>query len=519
MFLFIGDFMKKLNLSLRFIIIILTFTVLLLTLLNAILAGYRVSKETLIENTLETNRVYSVKLAETVELTIDQTLLTMQYSSNKLQNCMTEECMLEEVTRLQKQMDIFNSVFITNEKGTITSVYPSTLPIIGGTLTSEAAKEALAQKKDYVSKPYISPLTHNMIVMISVPIYNPNHEYVGMLGGTVYLEKDNMFESMLGKHPYKDGSSVCVVDRDGNLIYNEDKDKVGNLVKNPIIIEELLTKKDGTIRVTNTDNTNMLVGYAYVPKAEWGIISQRPTNQALESISIIMKDMFVRMFFFIIILLVVIFWLTNKITRPLSELSDYANKSQGLPTKDLSFPKIDAWYYEAKELKNALFDNAQALSEQLYIENKNVILDSATGLLNENACKSIGKYYETIRQPFAIIIISMNNFSELKQTFGPHVCTETLKFIATLLQQEVKKDGIVFRCRDEQFAILLKTEAKHDAKTLSEIIHKKMNETITPCGKYVATSFGIAYFIKDGLHFEDVVIVAQKRLQKAKQNY
>ncbi|WP_410962660.1 PDC sensor domain-containing protein, partial [Salmonella sp. ZJHZ20_0179] len=84
---------------------------------------------------------------------------------------------------------------------------PLSLKLKGQLLESDGAKQALAYKKPMISEPYIS-VTGNLIIFISHPIFNSQNEYLGYVGGTLYLKQKGILHDLLQVHFHKDGSYI-----------------------------------------------------------------------------------------------------------------------------------------------------------------------------------------------------------------------------------------------------------------------------------------------------------------------
>lgn len=139
--------MKKYPLKLQHLIIGVVALAFILTISSSLWSSYRMNKQTLINNTLETNRVYAEKLATTATNYLDETLQTLTLSSNTIAKKMdNEEILLEEAERLRMQTNTFNSISIVNAKGKVLATSPQTIDIKGKTLTSNAIKKPLKNK-------------------------------------------------------------------------------------------------------------------------------------------------------------------------------------------------------------------------------------------------------------------------------------------------------------------------------------------------------------------------------------
>ncbi|HIW31163.1 MAG TPA: cache domain-containing protein, partial [Candidatus Paenibacillus intestinavium] len=282
------------KISLKYLILAVALLSVILTLFSSTSSGYKMSKNTLINNSLETNRVYAQKLANTTEVFFQMTLQTLATSSQNIVPYMNKENneakLFEETERLKHQTDTFNSVLIVDADGEIVATSPQTLNLVGRFMDSEGGIEALREKKPIVSKPYLS-LTGRLIIFISHPIFDEDQNYLGFVGGSFYLKEENILYQILGQHYYEDGSYVYVVDEDGRIIYHQNPDRINDVASQNAVVQQLMNKQSGVARVTNSQNVDMLAGYAYIPTVGWGVVSQRPTEVAIVPTTDMMKDM------------------------------------------------------------------------------------------------------------------------------------------------------------------------------------------------------------------------------------
>ncbi|MFP3514186.1 PDC sensor domain-containing protein, partial [Peribacillus sp. SIMBA_075] len=77
-------------------------------------------------------------------------------------------------------------------------VSPASIGTAGKYITTETAKAALAVKKPYISKPYLTVNTKRLIVLISEPIFDKDGIYRGVIAGTIYLHENNILNTIFG---------------------------------------------------------------------------------------------------------------------------------------------------------------------------------------------------------------------------------------------------------------------------------------------------------------------------------
>ncbi|MDF4897482.1 diguanylate cyclase, partial [Vibrio parahaemolyticus] len=126
------SFRRKEKLNLRNLIVTLCVFSVLVTLINAFYSIYRVQRDLIINNTLESNRVYAQKMSEMTDSFIESSMSQLKYSANVLKDKMHDAQLLDkEAERLRTQTKSFNSVVVVNAKGVIISVSPETLQVKG----------------------------------------------------------------------------------------------------------------------------------------------------------------------------------------------------------------------------------------------------------------------------------------------------------------------------------------------------------------------------------------------------
>ena len=100
-----------LRINLRGLVLALTVFSALAATANALYASYRLQREQLIANTLESNRVYAAKLAESAGYFLKAAQRQLNYSARQIADHMdAPDQLAAEVLRVQEQSDNFNSV-------------------------------------------------------------------------------------------------------------------------------------------------------------------------------------------------------------------------------------------------------------------------------------------------------------------------------------------------------------------------------------------------------------------------
>jgi len=506
------------NISLKSLILLVALLSVGLTLFSSITSGYRVNQQTLLENTLETNRVYAQKLASTTDNYFKATLQELAYSakdvSRYFEQSDSELLLFNETKRLFEQSNTFNSVIITSASGKVIAESPQSLHLLGEQVETAGGRQALAERKPLISKPFLS-MTNRLIVFISQPIFDGEGNYLGFVGGSIYLLEKNILNDLLGKHFYEDGSYVYVVDEDGRILYHPSKERIGDIVTGNSVIEDIMSGNSGAKRLVNSYGIDMLAGYAYMPATKWGTVSQRPTEAALLSSIDLRNQMILKALPFLLLSILILVFISGRIAAPLQQLAHYA-RSITESKNQTEIENVNAWYYEAVQLENALVKSFSVYEDKVNYFSHQSTTDPLTGLVNRRMLDEHTKEWTEEGTPYSIILFDIDRFKRVNDTFGHSVGDEVLKFVADEMRVVSRARDICCRYGGEEFILLLPETTKLEAFDVAERLRKKLETTISPSGETVTISAGIASLPECGNHIIELIEMADKYLYEAK---
>ena len=145
--------------------------------------------------------------------------------------------------------------------------------------------------------------------------------------------------------------------------------------------------------------------------------------------------------------------------------------------------------------------------------------DPLTGLLNRRAGEQLLIQYDDYRKyhgkPVCLIMLDIDNFKKINDTFGHGVGDEVLKIISNTLLNEARYSDNVIRWGGEEFLIIVPDATLKETSVLTERIRKSIyDQVITEVGK-VTASFGIAELLSSETT-ASLINRADKALYKAK---
>jgi diguanylate cyclase (GGDEF)-like protein len=154
---------------------------------------------------------------------------------------------------------------------------------------------------------------------------------------------------------------------------------------------------------------------------------------------------------------------------------------------------------------------------------RSAITDSLTGVYNTRFFHEVlGR--ETARSerystPLSLLMIDIDTFKGVNDTYGHVVGNKVLTKIAKALEQTVRNTDFVFRCGGDEFGVVLPgTDLEGATHVADKILHRvETSEMLTSLGYSgrVTVSIGISEY-RSGSHFETLVAEADQALYMSK---
>lgn len=515
----LGDCMFSLRniVKLKYLFISVIALAFVLSTLVGVYSNYKGNLKLMQEQTLENNRVYALKLAETVDKFIVHATNTMRYSAEQIGynfNNMNE--LQEEAKRLYIQGDTFSSVLIVDAEDNIMVNAPQKLGEAGKKVLSLEGLENYNKYEPFISDPFISP-TGRKLIVISMPIYDEQGIFKGVLSGNIYLYESNIFESILGQHPYENGSYVYVVDTQGEIIYHPNKARLGEDASENEDVVRLLNEKQGALTFVNTLDQPMLAGFSQSEKTRWGIIVQTPYDAALSMVWQQVVSVFKIGLPFIIFSTIIVFILASQIVRPLEKIAEISGDS--VKEQEMNKLKdIRAWYYEVYKIQKALIHSFSILHGKVNTLKEETTTDSLTKLLNRHTFEEKIKVLTVQKKDYTLVMLDVDWFKSINDTYGHVKGDEVLQALASKLKESLKENELACRYGGEEFILVFTETTVEEAYERVESLQEKVLQIISPAGEKLTFSAGISNYPLHGDQLKDIIVKADEALYKAKEN-
>lgn len=505
------------KLSLTWLLIALVTLVFLLTTTILLIGSYESKKKSLIQTTLNLNLSNAERMSKTVDSLFRSMRSSLFYGANQVSRLeSTEPEQVDNYLELMRNSsNYFNSVILLNADGRILSNAPDSLGMVGKLISSPPVKESLQLKKSYLSSPYTASSTGRILFFMSEPVYSRDNQFLGQLGGTVYLQDYNILNMIFGNNAIdRTGSYYYIVSSEGHLLFHPDKKRMNEDVSANTVVQKLMQGQSGQLQSLNTKGTSMLAGYSAVPANGWGVVVVSPADVMHEQLVSHLRKIVAYTIIPFVLLLLFVFLLAHKLAEPFVFLAGLVNR---IGKDNTEVPELKPhWNREADLLTKAVviaWRDMQKQNDQLTQE---AMTDLLTGLVNRRSVEISMNEWISARIPFSLIVLDVDKFKFVNDTYGHLTGDEVLRQVAGILRANVRPGDVCCRYGGEEFIVMLPRTKTEDAFIVAERIRRTLENSGAPLAMRVTSSLGIAHYPTDGLTREELLGQADLALYAAK---
>lgn len=504
----------KLDLQ-RLILILIILCVSCLFIVSVFILNY-VIKAQLIENSLSINDKYASKVALSTDQYFRNMLQELKYSSDILGKDFSNQALVKnELHRLKFQSNNFNSVSVVDQSAHIRHVEPQILKFdANATYKTMGIVESLKSKQTYISAPYQS-MANNLIVLMSQPIFTPDHQYRGMVTGSLYLQKKNLISQILAtSYSYKN-SYMYVVDSNNKIIFHPEAKRIGETIQGNSGLDYMKQHKSGHIRLQNSKGVDNLAGFAHIPSVNWLVVSQQPTEVLFAEANTIIHKVALGFFIFYMVLFFFIWKIAQYISSPLHGLAQMAG-TLNKPETENEIQKVDPWYFEVMRFRTALLFSSKKFRDKISELNLHVNTDPLTGLHNRRGMQLFLDELQNMGTEFSVLIVDIDYFKLVNDQFGHDQGDQMLKVLAEQMKKNFRENDVCCRMGGEEFAVLMTTADREVVYKAAERLRQSIEGITAHMATPITISIGIASWPVDAQDVKDVFKLADNRLYQAK---
>ncbi|KWX70664.1 sensor domain-containing diguanylate cyclase [Paenibacillus jilunlii] len=510
---------RRKKLSLTSLFTGLVTLVVLLTSTIIMVGSYDSKKQSLMETTLHLNFSNADRMARTMDSLFQSIRGSLAHNAQMLSNveAMAPEQVNHQLELMRYSSNYFNSIIVISKDGVVRNLEPSAIGTPGKHISSEAAKKALELKQPYISAPYMTKNTNRLIVFLSQPIFSNDGTYLGILGGTIYLQEDNVLSRIFGNNNVDElGSYYYIVDSGGHLLYHPDKRLFGKDISGNRVVQKLMKGQSGEQQVRSLNGKELLAGYSSVPESGWGIVVVSPTGPISQELTRHIETIIAYSLIPFIILLSAVIFVAHRLARPFVYLADLVSKMG--KEKIVLPPAKPHWSREADLLTKAVFLAVADIQKQTDQLTQEAATDTLTGLKNRRSLEYTLSQWMASGIPFSLIVLDVDRFKFVNDTYGHVTGDEVLKHVAGVIVSSLRPDDVCHRFGGEEFVILLARTRPAEAFNVAERVRRALEQRKGPIPTQVTVSQGIAHYPQHASEQAELLKKADQALYRAKSN-
>lgn len=152
-----------------------------------------------------------------------------------------------------------------------------------------------------------------------------------------------------------------------------------------------------------------------------------------------------------------------------------------------------------------------------------IATDPLTGSLNRRGIEAAAEQHIMACQkdssPLSAVVIDLDNFKRINDSYGHHCGDATLIAVAASLQRNMRSHDVLARIGGDEFAILLPNTALAEATDIAEHLRKSIAATeiiYGPVKTRVTASFGLAQLQPPSYSWEQLFMTCDKALYEEK---
>jgi len=436
------------------------------------------------------------------------------------------EVWLEERQKLSSLFSQGLVVIPPNGKGVIAE-FPN---LSGRALLDFTEKDWFVAARDgadfYIGKPGISRATHRGVVNMSVPIKDDHGHVVAVLMGSTELSMPGFLDLLEKIHLGKTGDFILFSPRD--QIFVSASRPALRLQRAPEIGQDALHDRvtlgwRGAGINVSTTGAEMLVVATDIPAAQWILLAEIPSDEALSPVSLIWSSFVRNSVISALILVVILVAFLEYAFRPLRSSAKLMREmAQGEKT-------LSRIVVSRKDEVGAMLESFNLLVDKLidtevqmnYLAHH----DGLTGLPNRRS------FMINMRQSMALagrqsnklalFFVDLDGFKLVNDRYGHAVGDQLLKQVADRLRNGVRLADLVGRLGGDEFVVLV-TECND--KSTAALIASKLIANISEVfyigdlALAVGASIGIAIYPDQSTDLENLMTLADKAMYRAKKD-
>ncbi len=166
---------------------------------------------------------------------------------------------------------------------------------------------------------------------------------------------------------------------------------------------------------------------------------------------------------------------------------------------------LELWFADIKLLWPAF--SFSTFMVFLVLEKDSMLKDALTKLNTRAALETRIKQKLRRHEPFSLIMIDLDGFKNINDTFGHKSGDDALLIVASILEESVKRTDMVCRYGGDEFLILVESQRPNAASYIRDRIKSKVSafnkKKVKPY--IIAMSFGLKFYNKSNITIKQLI--------------
>ena len=386
----------------------------------------------------------------------------------------------------------------------------------------EYISETLKQGKPYISRPFVSSLSHQPLVIIfTTPVRDASGKIIAIFGGSIDLAKNNFIANLATASVGKTGY-FFLFDKERTIIVHPNRKKImkrlaaaGAARRYDLAVSGV----DNAGEMVNADGRRVLSAFKSLQGGRWIVGVDFPVEEAYAPVRQAEKTAFVIMAVGAVIIVGGMWLVMRHVTLPLLSLTDQIREMERRKEyRHVSVSTQD----EIQELGhafNSLMDQLRSKEERLYYMSTH---DTLTGLYNRAFFETETERVQKGRLfPVSIVAADLDGLKQVNDAFGHAAGDAMIQVAAEILTEAFRDSDVVARVGGDEFVVLLPATDAEAANAAVERIKAIADRRRREIRSYpFSISVGTASAetgdaLQDALRIADMRMYAEKAARKA----
>jgi len=184
--------------------------------------------------------------------------------------------------------------------------------------------------KSFISEPLLARTTQKLIQVISVPVYDNNHQIIGVLSADIdglWLSRqiEDIVVGKTGNCYIMGNTGIIIADTDTNLVKSQaniiEQAKTNTaLTSAAVFLDHVLDTDESEVGYYTYQDTAYISSFATMKTTDWSVIIRAPVNEFMGTVDSLRIRMYITGIIILLIALVIIFFIARTMVQPVQKV-------------------------------------------------------------------------------------------------------------------------------------------------------------------------------------------------------